>query len=95
MTTVENSGAETIESTETSNKQTSPKRVLGIWSASSMVGGGMIGSGIFFLPKLVMVYSGSVGMFLFTWVLCGIMTFFGGLCYVELGLTFPKSGGKN
>ncbi|KAK3751292.1 hypothetical protein QZH41_012202 [Actinostola sp. cb2023] len=71
-----------------------PKRVLGILGASSMVAGGMIGSGIFFIPRWVLVYSGSVGLAFFIWLLCGLVVFLGGLCWVELGLTFPKSGGE-
>jgi len=73
----------------------SPKRVIGIWSACSVVSGVMIGSGIFFLPSLVMEYSGSVGMFLIVWILCGVAAFVGGLCWAELALTFPRSGGNH
>ena len=75
-------------------KHMSLKRVLGIPGASSMVAGIMIGSGIFVSARWVLVYSGSVGLALLIWLLCAVVSFIGGLCWVELGLTFPKSGGK-
>ncbi|XP_031552953.1 Y+L amino acid transporter 2-like, partial [Actinia tenebrosa] len=70
------------------------KRVLGIPRASSMVTGTMIGSGIFISARWVLVYSGSVGLAFFVWLLCALVSFIGGLCWVELGLTFPKCGGE-
>jgi len=69
------------------------RRVLGIPGASSIVAGIMVGSGIFISARWVLVYSGSVGLAFFIWLMCGLVAFIGGLCWVELGLTFPKSGG--
>jgi L-type amino acid transporter 9 len=74
--------------------EVSLKRLLGIPGASSLVAGIMIGSGIFVSARWVLVYSGSVGLALIIWLLCALVTFIGGLCWVELGLTFPKCGGK-
>ena len=54
----------------------------------------MIGSGIFASATTVSRYSGSAGMSLVVWSLSGILAVSGALCYVELGLMLPTSGGE-
>ncbi|EDO38377.1 predicted protein [Nematostella vectensis] len=70
------------------------KRSLGVPTGVSLLVGIIIGSGIFATPKWVMVYSGSVGLSLVVWCLGGLISLFGSLCYIELGLMIPVSGGE-
>lgn len=54
----------------------------------------MIGSGIFVSPRYVLEKSGSVGMMITVWTLCGMIALMGSLCYCELGTMIQESGGE-
>jgi L-type amino acid transporter 9 len=54
----------------------------------------MIGSGIFISNKSVLEATGSIGVCLILWMICGLSALFGALSYAELGMRVPESGGE-
>jgi amino acid transporter len=68
-------------------------RELGTWSATAIVVGTIIGSGIFRLPGIVAGEVGTVGALTLLWVLGGVITLCGALSMAELAAAFPETGG--
>lgn len=67
---------------------------LGLFDATMLVMGTMIGSGIFVTSQDIASDVGSAGWLLAIWVLSGIMTVLGALSYSELAAMYPKAGGQ-
>jgi len=70
-----------------------PKRSLNTLDVIAVVVGIVIGAGIFRTPSLVAANVDSAGMMLTAWVLGGIVSLIGALCYAELTTAFPNTGG--
>ena len=68
-------------------------RRLGVWDGAMIVVGGVIGAGIFRTPATVAERTASGLTLLALWVLGGLLTLTGVLCYAELGSRRPQAGG--
>ncbi|MDE2316630.1 MAG: amino acid permease, partial [Xanthomonadaceae bacterium] len=68
-------------------------RRLGVWDGAMIVVGGVIGAGIFRTPATVAERTASGLPLLALWVLGGLLTLTGVLCYAELGSRRPQAGG--
>jgi APA family basic amino acid/polyamine antiporter len=67
---------------------------LGLFDATMLVAGTMIGSGIFIVSAQIARDVGSSGWLMLVWVLTGVMTIIGGLSYAELAAMMPHAGGQ-
>jgi APA family basic amino acid/polyamine antiporter len=68
-------------------------RVLGLWDIVSIVIGGVIGSGIFLVPKDIAREVQAPLLMMAVWAVGGILSFFGALSFGELGAAMPDAGG--
>jgi basic amino acid/polyamine antiporter, APA family len=66
---------------------------LGPFSATMLVVGGIIGSGIFLNPSIVAQRVGSAGLTLSAWIVGGVIAALGAQVYAELGSRRPLAGG--
>lgn len=78
--------------TETSGSGFKPS--LGLFDATMIVAGSMIGSGIFIVSADIVSNVGSAGWLIAVWVITGFMTLTAALSYGELSAMFPKAGGQ-
>lgn len=73
---------------------TSFKPTLGLFDATMIVAGSMIGSGIFIVSADITRNVGSAGWLIMVWLITGFMTLTAALSYGELSAMFPKAGGQ-
>jgi basic amino acid/polyamine antiporter, APA family len=67
---------------------------LGIFSATMLVAGGVIGSGIFRKPGVMAAQVGSPELLLGVWILAGVISLLGTLSNAELASMMPQTGGQ-
>jgi APA family basic amino acid/polyamine antiporter len=70
------------------------QRRLGVFSATTIISGSMIGSGIFIAPSIMAGYIASPCIWLGLWIAGGVLTLLGALSYAELSAMMPRAGGQ-
>jgi APA family basic amino acid/polyamine antiporter len=73
--------------------QDSLQKKIGFWSATSIVVGSIIGSGVFMKPATMASQLGSPVWLTLVWVIAGLFSLFGALIFSELGAMLPETGG--
>ncbi|HKC37817.1 MAG TPA: amino acid permease [Chitinophagaceae bacterium] len=69
-------------------------KTIGLWSATSLVIGCIIGSGIFMKPATMAAQLPSPYLIILVWLIAGVVSMFGAMAYAELGTMFPETGGQ-
>lgn len=70
------------------------RRELGVWDATMVVAGAIIGVGIFVNPSNVARLLPEPGWMLLAWIAGGAVAMIGGFLYAELGSRLPVVGGQ-
>jgi APA family basic amino acid/polyamine antiporter len=76
-----------------SNDETPLQSRLGLWDAICIIIGIVIGSSIFKTPPIIFQNLTGPWIGIGVWLLCGLLSLVGALCYAELATTYPRSGG--
>ena len=86
-------GSEKDKKESISGEKVELKPTLGLLQGCTVIVGCIIGSGIFVSPSGVLKETGSVNMAMVVWVLSGLFSMVGAICYAELGCMIRKPGG--
>jgi APA family basic amino acid/polyamine antiporter len=85
----------TVPNVKSGNQQeTEFVKGMGLTSATMLVMGSMVGSGIYIVSADIARLTQSPGLLIMAWVVTGVMTIIGGLAYGELAAMMPKAGGQ-
>lgn len=70
-----------------------PHARIGLWDAVSIIIGIVVGTAIFKSPTMVFQCVSGPAMAMLVWLLGGVLSLMGALCYAELATTYPEAGG--
>ncbi len=90
-------GPTLAQSTEAAPPQEQSNKLvqsLGLFSATAIVVGTMIGSGIFLVDADIARVTNSPALYLGAWIVTAVMTVIAALSYGELAAMMPKAGGQ-
>lgn len=77
------------------NNNGSFRKVIGVFGGISLVAGMTIGSGVYYLNAYVLQrVDMSLGWSIVCWIIGGVVSILGGLCFAELGAERPVAGGN-
>ncbi len=74
------------------NGESKLKRDLGLWTATAIVIGNMIGSGIFTAPQTLAANSNPIASII-AWLITSVGSLFVALIFARLGSLYPRTGG--
>lgn len=75
-------------------RMSQPPRRLGLFDATMIVMGGIVGAGIFSNPQVVALQVHSAGLILLAWAVGGAIALIGAFIYAELAARRPTVGGQ-
>src|SRR6201987_2734605 len=70
------------------------RRQMGVWAPTAVVPGEAISLGIFLTPAAMARSLGSPALLAVVWCGMGLITLCGALCYSELAVRYPLTGGE-
>jgi amino acid transporter len=70
-----------------------PKPALTVLDGVALMVGMVVGAGIFKTPSMVAANTGGANAAMAVWLLGGLISLVGALCYAELATTYPHAGG--
>ena len=76
-----------------SPQRSTPHETLRLREAIAIIVGIVIGAGIFKAPSLVAGFAGSESWMFAAWIVGGLVSLIGALCYAELATAYPSAGG--
>ena len=82
-----------INSSE-NNNASSPKRSLNTFDICSLIIGTILGAGVFRVPSMVAGQLNNEYFIIFAWIIGGVISIIGALCYAELATSYPSVGGE-
>ena len=80
-------------SSNTERRTASLRRSVGYSQLFAYVVSILIGSCLYISPRMVAKYSSNMAIALEVWILSGIISLFGALCFYELAISLKKTGG--